>query len=85
MASSQQIAANRRNAKKSTGPRTEKGKERSSQNSYKHGLSSAMPPSPEIDAKTEELACKLARAQDWLPPEDARIIVESMLGIATAR
>ena len=40
MATKKQIAANRRNAKKSTGPRTEEGKERSSQNAVKHGLTS---------------------------------------------
>ncbi|MBW7998565.1 MAG: hypothetical protein FVQ81_18725 [Candidatus Glassbacteria bacterium] len=40
MATKKQIAANRRNARKSTGPRTEEGKERSSQNAVKHGLTS---------------------------------------------
>jgi hypothetical protein len=33
-----QIAANRRNAQKSTGPKTEQGKQASSRNSLKHGL-----------------------------------------------
>lgn len=40
MASDRQIAANKRNALKSTGPRTDAGKSRSAQNAYKHGLSS---------------------------------------------
>ena len=40
MASERQIAANRENAKRSTGPRTEAGKLRSSRNAFKHGLSS---------------------------------------------
>lgn len=39
MASEKQIAANRRNAKRSTGPRTAAGKLRTSQNAYLHGLS----------------------------------------------
>ena len=39
MASEKQIAANRANAKKSTGPKSVAGKERSSRNSIKHGLS----------------------------------------------
>lgn len=39
MASERQMLANRRNAQKSTGPKTASGKKRSSQNAYKHGLS----------------------------------------------
>ena len=37
MASEAQIKANRRNAKKSTGPKTLVGKNRSRLNNYKHG------------------------------------------------
>jgi len=36
--SPQKLAANRKNAKRSTGPQTPKGKQRASQNSYKHGF-----------------------------------------------
>jgi len=42
MASERQIAANRRNAKKSTGPKSESGKKRSSKNPFRHGLSVPM-------------------------------------------
>jgi len=38
MATEKQIAANRENAKKSTGPRTDEGKHRVSRNGLKHGL-----------------------------------------------
>ena len=39
MASARQIAANRKNARKSTGPRTRAGKQRACRNAYRHGLS----------------------------------------------
>jgi len=39
MATERQIAANRGNASKSTGPKTSTGKQRASDNSYRHGLS----------------------------------------------
>ena len=38
MASDRQIAANRRNARKSTGPRSGAGKKRARRNAYRHGL-----------------------------------------------
>ena len=43
MASERQIAANRRNARRSTGPKTRVGKRRSSGNALAHGLSSIVP------------------------------------------
>lgn len=39
MASERQVAANRANAKRSTGPKTAAGKRRSSGNAFRHGLS----------------------------------------------
>jgi hypothetical protein len=41
MASERQIAANRRNAKKSSGPRSAAGKARSGRNALRHGLAIA--------------------------------------------
>ncbi len=40
MSTEKQTAANRRNAEKSTGPKTEAGKQRSSQNALIHGVCS---------------------------------------------
>jgi hypothetical protein len=48
VASEKQIAANRRNAQRSTGPRTAAGKSISSRNALRHGLS--LPPD-DADAK----------------------------------
>lgn len=46
MASAAQITANRKNARHSTGPRTNAGKQASAANATKHGLSSADPVLP---------------------------------------
>ncbi len=43
MATEKQIAANRTNAKRSTGPKTAAGRAKSSRNAYRHGLSRGLP------------------------------------------
>src|SRR6185437_8216135 len=47
MASERQVAANRANALKSTGPRTAAGRAKSSRNAYRHGLS--VPIAPDLE------------------------------------
>ena len=59
MASERQIAANRRNAQRSTGPRTQVGKERVSRNAYRHGLRSARLASESHGQEIEDLANKI--------------------------
>jgi hypothetical protein len=54
MASIDRIRANRRNAQKSTGPRTEQGKARSRQNALKHGLTGADVVQPAEEAPERE-------------------------------
>jgi hypothetical protein len=46
MTSTPQLAANRQNAARSTGPRTSQGKARSSKNALRHGLRSGLPVLP---------------------------------------
>jgi hypothetical protein len=63
MASEKQIAANRANAKKSTGPRTAAGKLKSSRNAFRHGLSGPLLPDPITSAKLDWIAGEVAGDQ----------------------
>jgi hypothetical protein len=60
MATEKQIAANRRNATRSTGPRTAAGKAKSSRNAFRHGLSLAQEIDPSTAAEIELLAQAIA-------------------------
>jgi hypothetical protein len=60
MASNRQIEANRNNAKRSTGPKTEAGKTRSSRNALRHGMSrSASEDGTELDMLARAIAACL--------------------------
>jgi hypothetical protein len=59
MTSEKKIAANRANARKSTGPRTAPGKARAGQNAFRHGLASAAPRGPAMSASIERIAQKI--------------------------
>ncbi len=56
MATEKQIAANRANAQKSTGPKTAAGKLKSRRNAYRHGLSSPLRLDPVTSAKAGAIA-----------------------------
>jgi hypothetical protein len=69
MASEAQIAANRRNAERSTGPRTAEGKARAAQNGLKHGLCAAATVLPwedraEFEAMVADLTQRLQPADE---------------------
>jgi hypothetical protein len=63
LATEKQIAANRANAMRSTGPKTAAGKLKSSRNSYRHGLSGPVLPDPAGLAKVNLIAVGLAGEQ----------------------
>lgn len=56
MASDKQIAANRRNAQKSTGPKTLTGRATSSRNAFRHGLTKPLADDPRTLAEARQLA-----------------------------
>ena len=68
MATEKQIAANRANAQKSTGPKTAAGKLKSSRNAYRHGLSCPLRFDPSFDPIFSAKADAISRA---LMGEDA--------------
>jgi hypothetical protein len=59
MTTERQIAANRRNARKSTGPKSRSGKRRAAQNAWKHGLAASVT-SYDTDPLIDKLAGKIA-------------------------
>ena len=84
--SPRKIEANRRNAQHSTGPKTDEGKARSSQNSITHGIfvtKLLKGATPETVAEIEELD---ARLRDYYRPEGIieEILVQKIV-IETAR
>ena len=60
MASKRQIAANRKNATKSTGPRSKPGREASRHNARRHGLAIAIETDPAFQDEIEKLAKALS-------------------------
>ena len=82
MATLKQIAANRANAERSTGPRTRAGKARSRLNSWKHGLTAE-----EILALDEDRSkLEALRAELWkqFQPEEGvdSVLVDLLVGYA---
>jgi hypothetical protein len=58
--SASQFAANRANARCSTGPRSQRGKARIAVNALRHGLSLSAVADPRLDAEARELAGRIA-------------------------
>jgi hypothetical protein len=86
MASERQIAANRRNARKSTGPRSGAGKIRASRNAYRHGLTLSITSTAEYAKQLETLVHKIAGdTKDAVKLERARAIAQAELELARVR
>jgi hypothetical protein len=82
MATAKQIAANRANARRSTGPRTAAGRAKSSRNSFRHGLSLPLSTDPQLSAMIGLLANAIAGER---PTEDqlqaAMVVAEAQLDL----
>jgi len=86
MASDRQIAANRRNARKSAGPRSGAGKKRASRNAYRHGLTSRIPSTAAVAKQLDKLVRKIAgNTEDAIVLERARAIAQAELELARVR
>ncbi len=85
MASERQIAANRKNAQKSTGPRSSRGKKRASRNALRHGLTKPAS-GAEFERQAELLARQLAgEAADNIVLEHARDAAHAELEVRRVR
>lgn len=83
MASSRQIEANRRNAKRSTGPKSAGGKTRSSRNALRHGLARSDISDP---AEAENLAVAIAAGLGHpVSPDAAMALARSKLALLRIR
>src|SRR5882672_1384684 len=86
MTSERKIAANRRNARKCTGPRTQRSKARTSRNALRHGLASVVFDNGVQSEKVERIARLIAgKAANGIQYEQAIIIAESWLLISRIR
>ena len=86
MATERRIAANLRNARKSTGPRSAAGKKRASRSSFRHGLRARIAYGAERAKDIERLAREIAGAStDAIILEAARAAAQAEFDIAQIR
>jgi hypothetical protein len=82
MASERQIAANRRNSQKSTGPRSVSGAKRSSRNAHRHGLTKRIS-TANFEKQLDMLARQIAGdTDDETTLALARVAAEAQLDLA---
>jgi hypothetical protein len=86
MASERQLAANRRNARKSIGPRSGAGRKRASRNAYRHGLTWSITSTAAFAKQLDKLVRKIAgNSEDVTVLERARAIAQAELELARVR
>jgi hypothetical protein len=86
MATERQIAANRRNARSSTDPRSRDGKKRASKNSYRHGLAAGFVTGQKHAKRVEKPARNIAgKTADVVTLEHARSAAEAEFWLARVR
>jgi hypothetical protein len=86
MANERQIAANRRNARKSAGPHSGAGRKRASRNAYRHGLTLNIGSSAAFAKQLDKLVRKIAGGtEDAMLLERARAIAQAELDLARVR
>ena len=81
-----QVAANRRNAQRSTGPRTAAAKARTARNARRHGLAIPLARDPAACVEIERLAAALVgRSATPARLEQARVAAEAELELRRVR
>jgi hypothetical protein len=86
MPSERKIAANRSNAKKSTGPRSKAGRQASRRNALRHGLAIDIRTDPAYNEDIEQLAKMMSRACGMQNVSDgARDAAEAVLDLFRIR
>ena len=86
MPSDQQVAANQKNAEKSTGPRSKAGREISRRNALRYGLATSIRADPAVHDDIEKLA-KVLSLSDGIQGlcENARIAAEAQFDLQRIR
>jgi hypothetical protein len=86
MNTSARASANRRNAKKSTGPRTTEGKSRVATNAHRHGLAVPIAALPELETRVAALAPRIAGENPSTSGADlARRVAEAQVDLQRVR
>ena len=85
MTSEAKIAANRRNAQRSTGPRTMTGKMRVRRNALRHGLAAAVVRDAGVTAEVQRIAAGICSGADPLEREQALVVAEAQVALRKIR